>query len=373
VSHVGNLVYGEFGGGSDRGMGAVLGNLWEGRFGTWALHLRQFEPSLGQATLNSHPGIGVGGQDLNFNGNHQFDVMWGKRMGGTSVGLRLNRSFFESETNIPGPPAVTTTVNAADSTTFSRNVLGFGGGFGFEVNPSTMAEVSVLWQSRTFEVTSAPIGTAVNRNDDSPTSYELAGRLMWQWQPNVLVVPVFKWYTFDYSYSRTAGAGPTVTRSATQKGWQLGVAGNWTLNQNDLFVLGLTAASNTFETDPNVNPTTSDIFSSVGMSGTYSKLQESIYPQLFTALETHVNPWLTLRFGATQDVQVKLDGDPFDSATQNANKQTFSRFSMELGCGVKVGGLQFDAIMEPDFYNEISHFGALNAPEFVKVTGTYAF
>src|SRR5262245_56628498 len=90
VSHVGNLVYGEFGGGSDRAVGAVLGNLWEGRYGTWAIHLRQWEPSLGQATLNSHPGIGVGGQDLNANNNHSFDVMWGKRSGGTSFGLRVN-------------------------------------------------------------------------------------------------------------------------------------------------------------------------------------------------------------------------------------------------------------------------------------------
>lgn len=363
VSHVGNLVYGEFGGGSDRAVGAVLGNLWEGRFGTWGVHLRQWDPSLGQATMNSHPGIGVGGVDFNANNNHSFDIMWGKRSGGTSFGLRINRSFWEQEMS---DATTQTTMTMGDTASFNRNVLGVGGGVGFEMNPSTMFEAGVLWQSRTMEQTTTPIGTATNWSDDSPTSYQLAARLMWQWQPNVLVVPVFKWYSMDYGFKTTTGA-LTSTREATQKGWQIGVAGNWTLNQNDLFVLGLTAARNTVEQDVQV-------FSSSVLPGGYNKMEESIYPQLFAALETHVNPWLTLRFGANQDVMAKIKGDPITVSPSTPNQTvSFSRFQMELGCGVKVGGLQFDAIMEPDFYNEISHFGALNAPEFVKVTGTYAF
>lgn len=362
VSHVGNLVYGEFGGGADRGVGAVLGNLWEGRFGTWAIHLRQFEPSLGQATTNSHPGIGDFGVDINQNANHSFDLMWGKRMGGTSVGLRINRSFGELELSTP---TVQTIVNPnlfpvfADSSTFARNVFGVGGGLGFEVNPSTQFEVGVLWQSRTFEVTQSPIGASTNQKDDSPTSYQLAARLMWQWQPNVLVVPVFKWYSFDYSYKVTDAVNGSVTRDATQKGWQIGAAGNWTLNQNDLFVLGFTAARNTVESD-------TDVF---GLGA--SKTEESIYPQIFAALETHVNPWLTVRFGATNDANVVQKFTAFGGAGEL--KDTFTNFDMQLGCGVKLGGLQFDAIMDPDFYNRITSVGSDSAPGFGKVTATYAF
>lgn len=366
VSHVGNLVYGEFGGGTDQGVGAVLGNLWEGRYGTWGIHLRRWEPSLGQATTNSHPGIGSEGQDINSNSNHSFDIMWGKRMGGTSLGLRVNRSFSELETST-NTTQITTTPGA-DTSTFARNVFGVGGGLGFEVNPSTMAEIGILWQSRTFENTTTPVGGGVtNRSDDSPTSYQLSGRLMWQWQPNVLVVPVFKWYSFDYSYKVTTTAG-TTTRDATQKGWQLGVAGNWTLNQNDLFVLGLTAAHNTFEQDTNVLPLAG------ALATGYGKVEESIYPQIFAALETHVNPWLTLRFGATNDANVVVKGTPFTvSAGTPTRKSTFGDFNMQIGCGVKVGGLQFDAVMDPDFYNRITRVGSLSAPGFPKVTATYAF
>lgn len=363
VSHVGNLVYGEFGGGTDRAVGAVLGNLWEGRMGTWGVHLRQWDPSLGQATMNSHPGIGVGGQDLNTNNNHSFDIMWGKRMGGTSIGLRVNRAFTETEQS-----TATTqfTFNAADTNVFARNVFGVGFGAGFEINPSTMFEAGVLWQSRTFENTVSPIGGGTNSADDSPTSYQLAARMMWQWQPNVLVVPVFKWYSFDYSYKTTSG-GLTSTREASQKGWQIGLAGNWTLNQNDLFVLGLTAGNNTVEQDV-------DVFSSSIIGSGYKKMEETIYPQLFAALETHVNPWLTLRFGANQDVNAKIKADPIAITGGTPNSTTsFSRFQMELGCGVKVGGLQFDAIMDSDFYNNFTRVSSEDAPGFGKVTATYAF
>lgn len=363
VSHVGNLIYADLGdGNNDRALGAVLGNLWEGKTGTWAIHLHEFTPNLGQGDQNAHPGIGVGGQDLNFNANHSFDLMWGKRFGGTSLGFRLNRSFFENEVSTA---TTQTTVNLADTNIFQRNIVGYGGGVGFEVNPSTMFEAGILYQSRTFERTTAPIGTATNSSEDSPGSYELTARLMWQWQPNVMVVPVFKWYSFDYSYKTTTGP-LTSTRDASQKGWQIGAAGNWTLNQNDLFVLGLTAAHNTFEQD-------TDVFSSI-MGGGYKKLEESIYPQVFAALETHTNSWLTLRFGAAQSVSATLKGDPRTvSPGTPTTKRSFSDFNLNIGAGVKVGGLQFDAVMENNFYNDIGFFMTGNWTSLPKVTATYAF
>src|SRR5215470_5575328 len=77
VSNVGNLVYGELGipvaagliGASvDRGMGVVLGNLWDGRYGTWAVHMREFTPQLGQSDQNfATPAPGSFGFDPNSN------------------------------------------------------------------------------------------------------------------------------------------------------------------------------------------------------------------------------------------------------------------------------------------------------------------
>ena len=54
ITGVGNLVYGELGnsnstsGTDDRGVGVVLQNLFDGKMGTWAIHLREQTPGLGQ-------------------------------------------------------------------------------------------------------------------------------------------------------------------------------------------------------------------------------------------------------------------------------------------------------------------------------------
>src|SRR5438093_3030728 len=90
VSNVGNLVYGELGTTTgtpgalfDRSVGAVLGNLWDGRYGTWAVHLRSQTPALGQGDALAQPNPGNLGFDPNSNSNESFDVMWGKKLGTT--------------------------------------------------------------------------------------------------------------------------------------------------------------------------------------------------------------------------------------------------------------------------------------------------
>jgi hypothetical protein len=62
INNVGNLIYGELGNStgtrsltSDRGVGFVMGNLWDGRWGTWSLHLREETPELGQGDANTSP------------------------------------------------------------------------------------------------------------------------------------------------------------------------------------------------------------------------------------------------------------------------------------------------------------------------------
>src|SRR6185436_4764951 len=98
VANVGNLVYAELGNVNfppvtfDRSVGAVIGNLWDGRLGTWAIHLREQTPQLGQGDASSGSGPGAFGSDPNTNTSESFDIMWGKKFGTTSFGLRVNRS-----------------------------------------------------------------------------------------------------------------------------------------------------------------------------------------------------------------------------------------------------------------------------------------
>jgi len=162
VPTVGNLVYGELGAvdGSfstsprDRGVGAVLGNIAEGRLGTWAIHLHQQTPNLGQgdATSGPNPQDSTGiNQDPNTNLNQSFDIMWGKKFGTMNLGLRFNRAFRKSE-DVNG---ATTTLGefdpvAADEN-IGRNIVGLAGGVGFEMSQNSNLEVAAGFENRTFE------------------------------------------------------------------------------------------------------------------------------------------------------------------------------------------------------------------------------
>jgi hypothetical protein len=368
VANVGNLVYGELGNVNfppvtfDRSVGAVIGNLWEGRLGTWAIHLREQTPQLGQGDAASQPAPGIDGLDPNVNTDEAFDLMWGKKFGTTSFGLRLNRSSGALE--IDGPTAISSI--EYDFTqfdpNFGRNVLGFGGGIGFELSPTSNVEANILYQNRTYSIKDTT-GTFI-AEEGGPTTYQFAARAMWQWQPNIMVVPVFKWYSYDLSTKVTGTAPPgtpagtpLVTEENTLKGWQLGAAGNWTLGSNDLFVLGATVAQNKVEF-------------AKGQPGEFTET-ETYYPQLFAALETHVNSWLTVRFGANKGAWYKIEDQ--DNSVPSTVTFKGSDFSMRLGAGVKVGNLQLDAIVADDFPNNLPYFisGNTTSDMFTKVTATY--
>jgi len=303
------------------------------------------------------------GSDPNFNRNDSFDLMWGKKFGGTSVGLRFNRSFRKDKTVTGG---VTTNLEFDDATAdnnLGRNITGFGGGVGFEMNQNTSIELSGLAETRTFENSVTPPGTS--NKDDGGSTYQLAGRAFWQWTPSVVVTPVIKFYSFDLSRKTT---GPVASFSNKLSGWQAGLAGNWTVGTSDLFVLGATFAQNRLEEDEN-------LFGFQGLFGAPNpqlKLTESLSPQVFAALETHTNRWLTLRFGANNGAfqKVKVEGQ---GATAFTREMTISAFHMNLGAGVKLGTLQLDGVLDNNFAQTFTRVTAANAPIASKVSATYAF
>jgi hypothetical protein len=364
----------------DRGMGAVLGNLWDGRYGVWAIHMREETPALGQADNWAQLNPGSGGGDPNRNTNEQFDIMWGKKFGGTNFGLRFNRSYYQLKDELQG----SSTNFEADGMAggidpnLARNVMGFGAGIGFDMNPNTSVELSAMMQNRTFELKSTSGSTSNSYENDGATNYLVAARAMWKWQSNVMVVPVFKWYSFDLSTKSVSTT--TTTFDNSLKGWQIGVAGNWTLNQNDLFVLGMTFAQNKLDQQSDVFGLTSGGILS-GFASDTLEATETFAPQIFGGLETHPNSWLTLRLGASKGVfhtyKVKSNGGTSETLTLKT-----SPFSINLGCGVKLGNLQVDALLDGLFaHNPLAQLmGGDQATyansfgvAFPKVTATYAF
>ena len=98
-------------------------------------------------------------------------------------------------------------------------------------------------------------------------------------------------------------------------------------------------------------------------------------PSVFAALETHVNPWLTLRFGAQQGAFFTHKSEDNLPGEVNTTKDHFSWFTMQLGSGVKLGMLQLDAVLNSNFVHNGPYLvsGATTSTLFPKVSATYAF
>lgn len=346
VGSVGNLVMVEPNAGSEQ-VGAVLGNLFDGRLGTWGITLRRFHPNLGQATDNDPITTSlVGFGDLNSNGE-AFDIMWGQKMGTGSLGLRLNRSFISREQ---------TGGTAEGNGTLNRNIWGLGAGFGFNMNENTDVEVSGIFQNRSFKGTN--LNTPDAAGDDGGTTYQLAGRAMCKSSGNLMWMPVAKYYSFDLS--SVDNSTPAITTDAKLTGWQAGIAGNWSIGSDDLLVLGLQFVGNHIESTTGAAPT--------------QEISESYYPNSFVALETHVNSWLTLRFGAQNAVLYSLKtqtGSPVVTVTDKRHTFTYN-----MGAGTKVGSLMLDATLTSGFWNNpVSAVwnNGLGADPFPRVSATYSF
>jgi hypothetical protein len=378
ITGLGNLVYGELGdtrgSSTERAMGAVLPNLFDGKYGVWSLHLRETTPALGQGDGgNTNPGTDFG-NDPNTNNNQAFDIGWGKKSGKSAIGITLNRSFYSFKDEIPG----TTLLEEHDLGTdnLHRNIFGIGVGASTEWSENATIEASILWQTRSYEesVTGAGAGKL---EDDGGGNYLLAVRAMHKCTPNMTIVPVFKYYSFDLS-QKGSGAVPAAelgSWSNTIKGWQAGVAGNWAIGSNDLFVLGATFAQNKVDQEQ-------AIFFLPGAGGLNDTLTatETMAPMVFMALETQVNNWLTLRFGANKTAwhTLKYEGYTGAGTTHVDETRTWkdSPFTMSTGACVKLGSLKFDTVLADGFFN--NPIGDLMAGEnsttdapFAKVSATY--
>jgi hypothetical protein len=345
VGSVGNLVYVEPTPGNES-MGAVLGNLWEGRTGTWAIHMRRFHPALGQAVAFESFTTAHFFRDPNSgNSGEAVDLMWGHQMGNGSLGLRLNRSFVSNEV---------TAGTAEGNGTTGRNIMGFGAGFGFQMNENTDVELGGLFQNRSFKGTN--FNTPDAAADDGGTTYMVAGRAMMKGDANVMWMPVAKVYSFDLSSVDAAA----VRTDAKLSGWQAGLAGNWSIGSDDLFVLGVQVVGNKVESTVGANPK--------------SELKETFYPNAFMGLETHVNSWLSLRFGAQNAVMYSAkttSGAPVVSQTVKVHS-----FNYNMGAGVKVGSLMMDATLTNSFWNNpvaAVWNNGLGANPFPRVSATYSF
>ncbi len=324
-------------------MGAVLPNLFGGRAGTFAVSLRRFAPSLGQELyLDPVTTSDLGNPDVNLAGE-SLDLAWARRMGDRSLGLRVNRSFV-SRSTVAG-----TTEGDGNN---GRNIMGFGVGYGFPLRGHD-TQVAFQYQTRDFKGTN--LNTPSSAHSNRGGTWLFAGRSIVKAGPSLTVVPSVRAYSFGRGFTNATNQ----EFKSILSGWQAGVAGNWTLGANDLFVLGTQLVSNR-----------NDLIS----TGANVVRTESMTPSVFAALETQANAWLRLRFGARNTVTYSIKDVPGGppSTPQTIKRDTFA---YNMGATVKVGGLTFDGVLTPNFFDGAAGnvLNGAGGPTFSQVSVSYTF
>lgn len=320
VNSVGNLVYVEAGsiyyGLTDHAVGTVLPGLFDGKYGVWSFNLRQYSPALGQSWVGSdlnpydwNASEGDLGYDPNMTGE-AFDITWGHKMGNGNLALRLNRSFESTDDG--------TNTTEGDGN-YNRNILGFAGGYGWDMNANTQVEVGVHYQQRSFD--EGPGGNT----DNGGTAMLVAARAFRKASGNLTLIPVVKYFSFDQSFTDNE---TSTNYDEKYSGWQAGLAGNWVVGSDDLLVFGGQFAQN---------------------KGDYGDVTETetFMPNVFLSLETHINPWLAFRAGGQSAMFYSYKYETTNPSSTYTDKHNY--FTFNMGTTVKLGNLTFDAVLDPAF------------------------
>lgn len=292
----------------DHAMGLVLPGLFGKGSGVWAIQLRQSAPSIAQAWVYSPVNSGWGGFDDNLAGE-AFDLTWGRRVKEADFAVRMHRSFVSFDDGVEE----TEGEGAA-----GRNVLGFAAGAAANWNERLRWEVAAHVQRRSFDQ-----GSAGAANDGS-LSYLVACRAFHVTTRALSLVPSLKYWSVDLTSTQN---GTGVESPETRSGLQVGIAGNWSLPRGDLLVAGAQFVRNDIELADG------------------DEEDEILSPNVFLALETHPNTWLTLRAGA-QNVMFYRWHNTFSGVERTYHQHLFL---FSLGASARFDRFTFDATLDPAF------------------------
>ena len=334
-------------GDNDRAVGLYLGNLWEGRAGVFGIELNEN----GGALSPTH-----GSEFVNRNGNECISLIWAQQFNTMTLGLEFNQMSSKFEDKTPGfegteepynffPPFLPSGsgsdtwevfTEAADAFGFGPwNSVGFGAGVAFESQSSSgntrLIELSGEYRGSSFKL--EDVSSQQILESDGGAGLAFNGRAMLQSNQSLTWVPYAGFMTQDRSWKFTDGVTPANNTMAENKmtNFEGGIAGNWTLRQNDVLIAGAAFKSSTIEwMDPIAD----------SLKVTYTQ------PICFFAgFEGSVARWLTLRFGASKPWMAKLKWEE----TGNMWEATDSPFNFALGTGFHFGNVHVDAVWNQDY------------------------
>jgi hypothetical protein len=367
---------------ADRSMGVYWGNWWEGRIGVFGVEMNESATPLTTA---------LGGGYINRNPNESLNLLWANQWGGTTLGIKLDRSF--SQTKETGGFVETIEPYTAGSGGFAGgdngrqvfnslmsglgamhwNTMGASVGLSFEWEADgndNVVDLSGAIRTYTFKYETPAPGNAtdVYENDNSP-SFAFNGRAMLQANPDFTWVPVINFARTDMGWKADSSGTNVATAKNTITAFNIGVAGEWKVRGTDLLIAGVAFTSTSVDFED------ADAFDfEVDDPTKFSYVQ---MPNLFAAFEGNLARWLTIRMGAAKPIYSKFTIEDPGTDPLEKFEVTDAPIQFTVGTGFHFGNFTFDTVVQQDW---LFTGGPLNNSyedwehnPFLRISGDYRF
>jgi hypothetical protein len=263
--------------------------------------------------------------------NQKLDLFYGYR--GTNFDLGIHADWW-------GDKAEQGTAKQ------STSIVGLQAGIGFNAN-GNMLEFDAGFKKLSYAY--EPIATFGDStlNDDGSSMFRLAGRYMYAYNNMVTLVPAIGFETWK---DKNLAA-----QEVKYTNVEVGVGCNTVPMQGTEFLTSIGVSMDKFEAQAGGTTTADENF--------------TVLPFVKFGADIQVKPWLNFRVGAEKWIQATYEDKLADQ------KETHPSFNYELGVGIMVGDVQFDAVLEKDWLNAGPYFlsGEDEGNMFPKISFKYDY
>ncbi|MBP2680326.1 MAG: hypothetical protein H6Q78_189 [Candidatus Krumholzibacteriota bacterium] len=308
--------------------------------GTWGIFLLKNSIEDGSFYLfNPLPTLGLGADHP----STKFALTWGKDLGSLSLGVMFTRSDLMFQ--LPGGRE-----NAL-------NFMTLGAGVRWDISEAAYSDISV---------TLGLAGGDTLGGFDKNMSYNLEGRLFYEFTDNATLVPYIGYRAAEYSLEDIA---PTSGDKSSDL--MLGASLDFDVNTNNMLVFATELEFYNWEPSKKAE-------------GDEQEFSATVLPRFYVALESDITSWFTARVGATKTM-VKMtakdeDGNEVVITDPRLmfliDEESMDDFMWFLGGGFHVGEWDIDAVFDPSMPFRLGYWltgYASDEPPIGRVSATYRF
>lgn len=292
-------------------MGASYGLGKEAKYGTLAMFYYNYG-----APLNT-----FGGEAFTETPNTKWSVLYAYPMDKISLGFYFNRADRSQK-------------NEDEDGTVYEHAVGYttlGAGIRFDLGEKAYADLALDYNMGSYKDDNYSYSAYGEVTEDANTMLGIRGRMFYEWNETITLVPYVSYRFFDFSYKAdSAEAWKDEYWGVKGSNITLGIGANVKVNEDNLLIFAV-EPYDYYKYEP------SDPAAGVDIEYTYTYL-----PTMYLALESDVKDWLTFRAGA-QKYFYKTKQDYTEDEDESKYTYTDSGYNFTMGLGFHIGDFDIDA------------------------------